>query len=54
MTCIMVDSVADAVESVKAQGFEIVQPIGVGAPELTVRFPDPGGDVMGLYQEPSR
>jgi predicted enzyme related to lactoylglutathione lyase len=51
---IMVDSVADAVESVKAQGFEIVQPIGVDAPELTARFRDPGGNVMGLYQEPSR
>jgi hypothetical protein len=39
---------------VVAQGGEIVQPIGVDAPEVTARFRDPGGNVVGLYQEPSR
>src|SRR5438105_15595308 len=49
---IMVDSVAETVETVVAQGGEIVQPIGVDAPEITARFRDPGGNVIGLYQEP--
>jgi predicted enzyme related to lactoylglutathione lyase len=51
---IMVDSVAATIEAVKAQGCEIVQPIGADAPEITARFRDPGGNVIGLYQEPSR
>lgn len=49
---IMVDSVADAVEKVTAHGGEIVQPIGADAPEITARFRDPGGNVVGLYQQP--
>jgi predicted enzyme related to lactoylglutathione lyase len=51
---VMVDSVADAVEAVVAHGGEIVQPIGVDAPEITARFRDPGGNVVGLYQEPEQ
>lgn len=51
---IMVDSVAAAADAVIAHGGEIVQPIGVDAPEVTARFRDPGGNVIGLYQEPSR
>jgi predicted enzyme related to lactoylglutathione lyase len=50
---IMVDSVAAAVEAVIANGGEIVQPIGADAPEITARFRDPGGNVIGLYQEPA-
>jgi len=50
---IMVDSVAASVEAVIAHGGEIVQPIGADAPEITARFRDPGGNVIGLYQEPS-
>lgn len=49
---IMVDSAAAAVAAVTAHGGEIVQPIGVDAPEITARFRDPGGNVLGLYQEP--
>src|SRR6266542_4891400 len=49
---IMVDSVAATMESVVAQGGEIVQPIGMDAPEITARFGDPAGNVIGLYQEP--
>jgi len=49
---IMVDSVAATAEAVVAHGGEIVQPIGADAPEITARFRDPGGNVMGLYQEP--
>ena len=51
---IMVDSVAAAVDAVAAAGCAIVQPIGVDAPELTARFRDPGGNVVGLYQEPPK
>jgi len=51
---IMVDSVAAAIEAVVAQGGEIVQPIGADAPEITARFRDPGGNVIGLYQDPGR
>jgi uncharacterized protein len=49
---IMVDSVAATIDAVIAQGGEIVQPIGADAPEITARFRDPGGNVLGLYQEP--
>lgn len=48
---IMVDSVADTVNAIQAQGCEIVQHIGADAPEITARFRDPGGNVIGLYQE---
>ncbi len=51
---IMVDSVEKSVAAVKAAGAEIVQPIGVDAPEITARFKDPGGNVIGLYQEPAK
>ena len=50
---VMVDSVAATVDAVLANGGEIVQPIGGDAPEVTARFRDPGGNVIGLYQEPS-
>lgn len=52
MIYVMVDSVAATVETVVANGGEIVQPIGADAPEITARFRDPGGNVVGLYQEP--
>jgi predicted enzyme related to lactoylglutathione lyase len=51
---IMVDNAAAAVEAVTAHGGEIVQPLGVDAPEITARFRDPAGNVIGLYQEPHR
>jgi uncharacterized protein len=50
---VMVDSVAATVDAVMANGGEIVQPIGADAPEITARFRDPGGNVIGLYQNPS-
>jgi predicted enzyme related to lactoylglutathione lyase len=51
---IMVDSVAATIDAVLAEGGELVQPIGVDAPEVTARFRDPGGNVIGLYQDPGR
>jgi len=53
MLYIMVDSVAAAVEAVMGHGGEIVQRIGGDAPEITARFRDPGGNVIGLYQQPA-
>jgi predicted enzyme related to lactoylglutathione lyase len=50
---IMVDDAAATVEAVRAAGGEIVQPIGGDAPEITARFRDPAGNVLGLYQQPS-
>src|SRR5438874_10953560 len=51
---IMVDNVEKTVELVKTHGGEIVQPLGADAPEITARFRDPGGNVIGLYQEPTK
>ena len=50
---IMVDSVATTIDAVIANGGRIVQPIGMDAPEVTARFSDPAGNVVGLYQEPT-
>jgi len=49
----MVDSVAAAIDAVVAHGGEIVQPIGADALEITARFRDPAGNVIGLYQQPA-
>jgi len=48
---IMVDSVAATLDAIVAAGGEIVQPIGMDAPEITARFRDPAGNVLGLYQQ---
>jgi predicted enzyme related to lactoylglutathione lyase len=50
---IMVDSVDAAVAAVLAHGGELVQAVGVDAPEITARFSDPAGNVIGLYQQPA-
>ena len=50
---IMVDSVADTMTSIVQRGGEIVQEIGGDPGEITARFRDPAGNVLGLYQEPS-
>ena len=48
---IMVDSVASTVDAIIAHGGEIVQPVGADAPEITARFRDPAGNILGLYQQ---
>ncbi len=50
---ILVDRVETTIETILAHGGEIVQPIGADAPEITARFRDPGGNVLGLYQQPA-
>jgi predicted enzyme related to lactoylglutathione lyase len=49
---IMVDDAAATLEAIVANGGHIVQPIGMDAPEITARFRDPAGNVLGLYQVP--
>lgn len=49
---IMVDSVAATCQVVEREGGTIVQPLGADAPEITARFRDPAGNIIGLYQEP--
>jgi predicted enzyme related to lactoylglutathione lyase len=49
---VMVDSVPATLDLIVANGGEVVQPIGADAPEITARFRDPGGNVIGLYQPP--
>ena len=50
---VMVDSVAAILDAIVANGGQIVQPIGADAPEITARFRDPAGNVLGLYQQPT-
>jgi uncharacterized protein len=47
---IMVDNIAATIDLISANGCDIVQPVGVDAPEITARFRDPGGNIIGLYQ----
>ena len=49
---VMVDNVAATIDAVVANGGVIVQPVGADAPEITARFKDPAGNVLGLYKEP--
>ena len=48
---IMVDDIDRACKAVEANGGRIIQPVGADAPEITARFADPAGNIIGLYQE---
>ena len=48
---IMVESASATVDAIIANGGEMVQPIGADAPQITARFLDPAGNVIGIYQE---
>jgi uncharacterized protein len=50
MVHIMVDDAAATIDAVIANGGKIVQPIGKDAPEITARFSDPAGNILGIYQ----
>jgi predicted enzyme related to lactoylglutathione lyase len=47
---IMVDDAGATIDAISANGGKIVQPIGKDAPEITARFSDPAGNVIGIYQ----
>jgi predicted enzyme related to lactoylglutathione lyase len=51
---VIVDSVSASVDVINRSGGRIVQPVGGDAPEITARFADPDGNVLGLYQEPEQ
>jgi predicted enzyme related to lactoylglutathione lyase len=50
---VMVEDMAAALDAITAGGGRIVQPPDPGASEVTARFADPDGNVLGLYQEGS-
>ena len=52
MMYIMVDDAVQTCEAIVAHGGQIVQPIGKDHPEITARFTDPAGNVIGIYQQP--
>jgi len=49
---IMVDEIEATTKKISENGGTIVQPIGADAPEITARFADPAGNILGLYQQP--
>jgi uncharacterized protein len=50
---IMVDNIQTTIEKLVAHGGTVIQPVGMDAPEITARFTDPAGNIVGLYQEPA-
>jgi len=49
---VMVDDIEATIKSIIDNGGKIVQPVGEDAPEITARFTDPTGNILGLYQQP--
>jgi uncharacterized protein len=52
MVYIWVESAAATLDAIVKNECEIVQGIGGDPGEITARFRDPGGNVIGIYQEP--
>ena len=50
---IMVDDAVATLQSIAANGGKVVQAIGPDLPEITAKFSDPAGNVLGLYQQPA-
>jgi predicted enzyme related to lactoylglutathione lyase len=49
---IMVDDIHQTIDAIRVHGGQIVQEVGADFPELTARFSDPAGNVLGIYQNP--
>jgi hypothetical protein len=49
----MVDDVAATLDTIVANDGQVVQPIGADAPEITARFRDLAGNVIGMFQRPA-
>jgi uncharacterized protein len=49
---IMVDDIRATIDQITAYGCEIVTPLGTHPTEKVAHFRDPGGNLLGLYQEP--
>ena len=48
---IMVKDATVTLAAIVANGGAVVKPIDPSAPEIVAHFRDPGGNVMGIYQE---
>lgn len=48
---IMVDDIEATIKAITGNGGAIVQPVGAEAPEITARFTDPSGNILGLFQQ---
>ncbi|WP_181782663.1 VOC family protein [Pseudonocardia pini] len=48
---VMVDDAEATVAAIRAAGGVVVQEIGGDHPEVTARFRDPGGNVLGVFEE---
>jgi predicted enzyme related to lactoylglutathione lyase len=49
---IMVDDIESTMQAMMSHGGKIVQGVGFDHPEITARFTDPTGNLLGLYQNP--
>jgi predicted enzyme related to lactoylglutathione lyase len=49
---IMVDDIRKTIAEIEAFGCPIVNPLGFHPTEKIAHFRDPGGNLLGLYQEP--
>lgn len=52
MVYVWVDDIKAAIVAIEVAGGTIVQAVGADPGELTARFRDPAGNVLGVYQEP--
>ena len=50
---IMVDNAEETLKKIIAHGGSVVQEIGADFPEITARFADPFGNILGIYQHRS-
>ncbi len=48
---IMVADAEATLRKIAAHGGEIVEPVPPGSPEIVALFKDPGGNLLGVYQE---
>ncbi|HEX3928115.1 MAG TPA: VOC family protein [Gemmatimonadales bacterium] len=51
---IMVDDAKATLAAIVEHGGDVVQMIGADHPEITARFRDPGGNILGIYQRPAQ
>ena len=49
MIYIMIDDANETLDRIVANGGTITQPIGGDPGEITARFRDPGGNILGIY-----
>ena len=48
---IMIFNIEATMKLVEENSGKIVQPVGMDLPEITARFSDPAGNILGLYQQ---